>query len=273
MSLCNYIEEQLHKLGIEVNSETLEQLCDYIKDLVKWGRVHNLSGADSAEELVDRLVLDIASVLFQIDFICKLSRLIAPSIIDIGSGNGSPGIVWAICNENISLKFVEKSRKKSAFLNSLTGTLKLSSRVKVHNQRIEDCFPFAGSNIITCKAFMDIENFLNITHRFAKMHAYWVLMTTRKLSQGLSDKFLEKKGIIRVSDLDSSVKILDRNYERNFLNKKVLLLKKHLRINFVACLHDKHTFSCESKRRGGQNHYCCKHFCCPFWVRKKSVIG
>ena len=55
---------------------------------------------------------------------------------------------------------------------------------------------------------------------------YWVLMTTRKLSQGLSDKFLEKKGIIRVSDLDSGVKILDKNYEKNFLNKKVLLLKK-----------------------------------------------
>ena len=73
---------------------------------------------------------------------------------------------------------------------------------------------------------MDIENFLNITHRFAKMDTYWVLMTTAKLSQGLSDKFLEKKGIIRMSDLDSGVKILDRNYERNFLNKKVLLLKK-----------------------------------------------
>ena len=73
---------------------------------------------------------------------------------------------------------------------------------------------------------MDIENFLNITHRFAKTHTYWALMTTRKLYKGLSDKFLEKKGIIRVSDLDSSVGILDRNYERNFLNKKVLLLKK-----------------------------------------------
>ena len=58
------------------------------------------------------------------------------------------------------------------------------------------------------------------------MDTYWVLMTTAKLSQGLSDKFLEKKGIIRMSDLDSGVEILDRNYERNFLNKKVLLLKK-----------------------------------------------
>jgi len=29
-----------------------------------------------------------------------------------------------------------------------------------------------------------------------------------------------------MSDLDSGVKILDKNYERNFLNKKVLLLKK-----------------------------------------------
>ena len=112
MSLCNYIEEQLHKLGVEVNSEALEQLCDYIKDLVKWGRVHNLSGSDSAEELVDRLVLDSALVLFHIDFICKLSKLDKPSIIDIGSGNGSPGIVWAIFKKNINLNIVEKSRKK-----------------------------------------------------------------------------------------------------------------------------------------------------------------
>ena len=226
MSLRNYIEEQINKLGIEVNSETLKQLCDYIKELVKWGRVHNLSGSDSSEELVDRLVIDSALVLFHIDFICNISKLNEPSILDIGSGNGSPGIVWAICKKNVSLKLVEKSRKKFAFLTNLIGTLKLSSRVKVHNQRIEECFPFTGFNIITCKAFMDIENFLNITHRFAKTHTYWALMTTRKLYKGLSDKFLEKKGIIRVSDLDSSVRILDRNYERNFLNKKVLLLKK-----------------------------------------------
>ncbi len=226
MSLGNYIDEKLHGLGIEVNSETLEQLCDYINELVKWGRVYNLSGSDSTEKLVDRLVLDSALVLFHIDFICKISRLNEPSIIDIGSGNGSPGVVWAICKKNISLKLVEKSRKKFAFLNSLIGNLKLSSRVKVHNQRIEESFSFAGLNIITCKAFMDIENFLNITHRFAKVHTYWVLMTTAKLSRGLSDKFLEKKGIMRVSNLDGSVKILDRNYERNFLNKKVLLLKK-----------------------------------------------
>ena len=226
MSLRNYIKEQLNRLEIEFNSETLEQLCDYIKELVKWGRVHNLSGSYSPEELVDRLILDSALVLFHLDVIFKFYRLNEPSIIDIGSGNGSPGIVWAICKKNISLKLVEKSRKKFAFLNNLIGTLGLSNRVKVHNQRIEESMPFAGLNIITCKAFMDIENFLNITHRLAKTHTYWVLMTTRKLSKGLSDKFLEKRGIIRVSDLDSSVKILDKNYERNFLNKKVLLLKK-----------------------------------------------
>ena len=150
MSLRNYIEDQLNRLGIEVNSEILEKLCDYIKELVKWSRVHNLSGSDSPQELVDRLVLDSALVLFHIDFICMISKLNKPSIIDIGSGNGSPGVVWAICKKNISLKLVEKSRKKFAFLTSLIGTLELSSRVKVHNQRIEESFPFTGLNIIIC---------------------------------------------------------------------------------------------------------------------------
>ena len=78
MSLRNYIEKQLNRLGIEVKSEILELLCDYIKELVKWGRVHNLSGSDSAEELVDRLVLDSALALFHIEFICKFSGLLRP---------------------------------------------------------------------------------------------------------------------------------------------------------------------------------------------------
>ena len=42
------------------------------------GRVHNLSGSDSSEELVDRLVLDSALVLFHIDFICNFPSLMSP---------------------------------------------------------------------------------------------------------------------------------------------------------------------------------------------------
>ena len=226
MSLRSYISTQINKLGIEINSEKLEQLTHYINELGKWNKVHNLSGSVSFEELVNRLVLDSAMVLFHVNFICKVSKLNNPSIIDIGSGNGSPGIVWAVCAENLNLILVEKSRKKFAFLHNLIGTLNLSSRVAVYNQRIEECFSLTEGNIITCKAFMNVESFLNVTHQFAKTHTYWVLMTTAKLCQRLSDRCLEKKGIIRVSNLHSTVTILDRNYERNFQNKKVLLLKK-----------------------------------------------
>ena len=131
MSLRNYIDEQLNRLRIEVNAETLEQLCDYIKELVKWGRVHNLSGSDSPEELVDRLLLDSALALFHIDFIGKFSSLNEFSIIDIGSGNGSPGIVWAICNEDISLKIVEKVKKSIKCCKSIKTHMIFNFRVQI----------------------------------------------------------------------------------------------------------------------------------------------
>ena len=141
MSRSDYIEEQLDKLGVETNPDRLGQLCFYVDELVKWSKVYNLSGSDSFEKLVDRLVLDSALASFHLDFVCKASSFSKPLIIDVGSGNGSPGIVWAIFKEGISLKLIEKSRKKFAFLHSLTNILNLSKRVEVHNQRIEVCSP------------------------------------------------------------------------------------------------------------------------------------
>ena len=119
-----------------------------------------------------------------------------------------------------------KSRKKVAFLNHLIRNLGLNDQVEVLNHRIEDSSSYENLNLITCRAFMDIEAFLEITYRLASKDTHWLLMTTSKNSHELSNQFLEKRGIIRVSDMSGALAKLDNSYEKNFVNKKILLFKK-----------------------------------------------
>ncbi len=221
-----YIQERLNRLRVSIDSNKLELLNNYVTEVRKWSQVHNLTGTKSLEKLVDRLVLDSVLVGDHIDFLNNFSILDKISILDVGSGNGSPAVVWAIIKKNIHLRLIEKSRKKVAFLNHLIRNLGLNDKVEVLNHRIEDSSSYENLNLITCRAFMDIEAFLEITYRLASKDTHWLLMTTSKNSHELSNQFLEKRGIIRVSDMSGALAKLDNSYEKNFVNKKILLFKK-----------------------------------------------
>tara|TARA_B100001121_G_scaffold187115_1_gene163461 strand:+ start:104 stop:787 length:684 start_codon:yes stop_codon:yes gene_type:complete len=221
-----YIQERLNRLRVSIDSNKLELLNNYVTEVRKWSQVHNLTGTKSLEKLVDRLVLDSVLVGDHIDFLNNFSILDKISILDVGSGNGSPAVVWAIIKKNIHLRLIEKSRKKVAFLNHLIRNLGLNDQVEVLNHRIEDSSSYENLNLITCRAFMDIEAFLEITYRLASKDTHWLLMTTSKNSHELSNQFLEKRGIIRVSDMSGALAKLDNSYEKNFVNKKILLFKK-----------------------------------------------
>ncbi len=221
-----YIQERLNRLRVSIDSNKLELLNNYVTEVRKWSQVHNLTGTKSLEKLVDRLVLDSVLVGDHIDFLNNFSILDKISILDVGSGNGSPAVVWAIIKKNIHLRLIEKSRKKVAFLNHLIRNLGLNDQVEVLNHRIEDSSSYENLNLITCRAFMDIEAFLEITYSLASKDTHWLLMTTTKNSHELSNQFLEKRGIIRVSDMSGALAKLDNSYEKNFVNKKILLFKK-----------------------------------------------
>ena len=221
-----YIQERLNRLRVSIDSNKLELLNNYVTEVRKWSQVHNLTGTKSLEKLVDRLVLDSVLVGDHIDFLNNFSILDKISILDVGSGNGSPAVVWAIIKKNIHLRLIEKSRKKVAFLNHIIRNLGLNDQVEVLNHRIEDSSSYENLNLITCRAFMDIEAFLEITYRLASKDTHWLLMTTSKNSHELSNQFLEKRGIIRVSDMSGALAKLDNSYEKNFVNKKILLFKK-----------------------------------------------
>ena len=226
MDKSDHLFSRLDKLSLKIDPFDKKLIKNYLLELWKWNKVHNLVGINTANGLVDLLVFDSLLAINHLDLLHRKSRLSSLSILDVGAGNGSPSIVWAIIRKNLEFTLVEKSRKKAAFLKHLTQNLNLSQRVMVCNHRIEKHLPSNNVNIITCRAFMDIERFLELTCRLASRKTYWLLMTSVKLSRQLSKQFLQKKGIIKLSGSEEALNNLDKSYENNFEAKKVLLLEK-----------------------------------------------
>jgi len=113
------------------------QFRRYLNLLLKWNRVHRLTGVRSASGIVNALFVD--SLLF-------LTWLPARSmdVVDVGTGPGIPGIPLKLVRPDIALTLIEAKRKRVSFLAGLTRELKLPD-VRVLEGRAEDLTEREGS--------------------------------------------------------------------------------------------------------------------------------
>jgi 16S rRNA (guanine527-N7)-methyltransferase len=83
------------------------RLCLYLDTLAAWSARVNLTGARSPAERAQRLVAEVLAA----------APLPAPGLlIDVGSGNGSPGLVFAILRQDLEVTLLEPRARRWAFL-------------------------------------------------------------------------------------------------------------------------------------------------------------
>ena len=113
-----------------VSRETIESLKKYEELIVKANKKLNLIGKSTIREIWHRHFLDSYQV---IDFIDKNDN----KLTDIGSGAGFPGIVIAMITKDrkfpLKIELIEKSPKKSKFLEETINILKLNVEVSCKN--------------------------------------------------------------------------------------------------------------------------------------------
>ncbi|MBN2370591.1 MAG: class I SAM-dependent methyltransferase [Vicinamibacteria bacterium] len=109
----------------------LGRLESYLDLLEQWNRRVNLTGARTAH---DRVEILIERALPALPFI------LPGRAIDIGSGNGSPGIVIAMIRNTSHFTLLEPRLRRWAFLREVVRSLKIDN-VDVRRDRYED---FAG---------------------------------------------------------------------------------------------------------------------------------
>jgi 16S rRNA (guanine527-N7)-methyltransferase len=114
------VERRLARIGARVPDRQIDQLVDYLVLLDRWNRRMNLTALDDPDAAVDRLIVEpvLASAFLDAS---------AATLVDIGSGGGSPAIPLKICCPDLALTMVEVKTRKSVFLREVVRHLELAS--------------------------------------------------------------------------------------------------------------------------------------------------
>ena len=98
-------------------------------------------------------------------------------ISDLGSGGGFPGLLLGIAFPDKIVHLVEKSPKKTAYLNDAVKTLGLKN-IRVHSCLVND-FKEA-TDVFTCRAFKSVAEIVQMTMPYFKKGTPYLLFKGRK---------------------------------------------------------------------------------------------
>lgn len=123
------IERRMRRARLDVSREAVDRLTGYFELLTSWNQKMNLTADVESDDALDRLITEPVMA----------ARFVEPSnasVIDIGSGGGSPAIPLKSVLPDVSLWMVEAKTRKSAFLREAARQLGLD-RVTVETSRFE----------------------------------------------------------------------------------------------------------------------------------------
>jgi 16S rRNA (guanine527-N7)-methyltransferase len=127
------LARRARRAGLTIRPELGAQLEIYYRLLSTWNKKINLTGLkveDFAPEALDRLLVEPLVAASHV-------RPLVRTVLDIGSGGGSPAIPMALALVGISLLMVEAKTRKSVFLKEALRALDLR-RGDVVTSRFEE---------------------------------------------------------------------------------------------------------------------------------------
>ena len=127
----------------------------YKEHLLKWNKIHNLTGARD-EATLDEFIYD---AVFPISFLPEVKNL-----MDIGTGAGFPGMILAFGLPQTQVTLVEPLAKRVSFLQFIKADLGLDN-VTVVKKRVEDMEP-QHFELITSRAVTETKMLLEISKNF-----------------------------------------------------------------------------------------------------------
>ena len=163
-------------LGLTDAQVTL--LIDFLALLQKWNKVYNLTAVRYPQEMMTHHLLDslaaVAPLRRHVAGLQQGGAGLPVKLLDVGSGGGLPGVVFAICCPDVDVSCVDTVGKKAAFIQQAAVSLKLRNLHGVHARVETLTTPF---DIISCRAFASLPDFV-IWSRAALVapHGVWLAM-------------------------------------------------------------------------------------------------
>ena len=165
----------LGELGLGGKPEQIEQLIQYASLIAKWNKTYNLTAIRSAEEVITHHLLDSAAVLPLLDVHASAEEF---RVLDVGSGAGLPGLVWAILRPSWQVTTLDTVQKKCIFMQQAIGSLGLQAQA-VHS-RIEAFKPAQSFDVITSRAFSTLSQFVGLSQHCLHQEGIFAALKGKK---------------------------------------------------------------------------------------------
>lgn len=173
LAASDALDAGLQALGLDLAPEQRRQLLAYLGLIVKWNKVYNLTAVRDPADMLTHHLLDSLSALGPLQRHLSAQGLQHASLLDVGSGAGLPGIVFAIGCPGLQVSCVDTVSKKAAFIQQAAGELGLKNLRGVH-ARVES---LAGPFDVVCsRAFASLLDFTAWSRQALAPGGVWLAM-------------------------------------------------------------------------------------------------
>ncbi|MGP1630667.1 MAG: 16S rRNA (guanine(527)-N(7))-methyltransferase RsmG, partial [Giesbergeria sp.] len=168
------LEQGACALGLNLTEIQIGQLLNFLTLLQKWNRVYNLTAVREPGEMLTHHLLDSLAAVPALERQLAAQGAVASArLLDVGSGGGLPGVVFAICLPQLQVHCVDTVAKKAAFIQQVAATLRLAQLHGVH-ARVESLpGPF---DIVSSRAFASLHDFTQWSRAALAPHGVWLAM-------------------------------------------------------------------------------------------------
>ena len=174
--LRQQLEQGAAQLGLHLSVEQFDKLMAFLDLLQKWNKVYNLTSVRDPQEMVSLHMLDsLAAVPALQRHVASLGKAAGERTrqLDVGSGGGLPGVVFAICCPEVDIDCVDTVAKKAAFLQQAAVSLKLPNLKGIH-ARVETLKgPY---EVVSCRAFASLIDFTTWSRSAIADNGIWFAM-------------------------------------------------------------------------------------------------
>lgn len=187
------LKQLLEKNNLTFDDKFYEDCEVFIKLLQQWGKIHNLSGRLSTEDIQENIL----DSLYPLTFIDNYD-----SFADIGTGAGYPGLIIAIAKRDMKSYLIEPRIKRVSFLNFVKASLKLENLTVICDrvEKVKDL----SVDLITSRAVTNTSLLLDITQNIKKENSSYLFYKGSMLNEEIENA--------QINDC----KVVNRN-DRNYL--------------------------------------------------------
>ncbi|MBS0508860.1 MAG: 16S rRNA (guanine(527)-N(7))-methyltransferase RsmG [Proteobacteria bacterium] len=176
-ALADQLRAGVQALGLALDEAQLTQLLDFMGLLQKWNKVYNLTAVRDPQEMLTHHLLDSLAAVPPLQHRLREQGGAGQRLLDVGSGGGLPGVVFAICRPELDVSCVDAVAKKAAFIQQAASALGLRNLHGIHARVETLAGPF---DVVSCRAFAALADFTAWSRQLLAPRGVWLAMKGKR---------------------------------------------------------------------------------------------